>query len=291
MGSEDLVSQPIAATPGDSDSAHNLVNGRHLNPIHVWAAGKGAPLRFNDNDARLPDRGGGDKPFGQDNWLVGLDFANFADLGNKLGGGQFQLPSFVCKNLMFACGPIEENQITRLAILAHGAPGGVDIDNTTGWDLKLDVATAPEMLNAGTFSKYAVPLDQILRVLAFRATVFFMCCRTAADKPGEEFLKAISARWASKEVFVVGYKTILYCGSQGKKGAFGGSCYPGARETHYGNHKYGNVVRPYETLSGWNDLVANPWATEITPHATMAWRGRIMKDGAAPLDGGSFPGQ
>ncbi|MDC0740676.1 hypothetical protein [Polyangium mundeleinium] len=144
------------------------MNGRHLNPIHVWAAGIGTPLRFSDNDARLPNPGGGDQPFGQDNWLVGVDFANFADLGNKLGGGQLDLPSFVCKNMLFACGPIEENQNTRLALLAHGAPGGIDIDNTTGRDMDTSVVHDPRMLNAGTISKYTTPLDQIERVLAYR---------------------------------------------------------------------------------------------------------------------------
>jgi len=99
------IADPVAATPGGwakSTPASNLVNGRHLNPINVWAAGIGTPLRFSDSDARLPEQGGGDRAFGQDNWLIGVDFANFADLANKLGGGQLDLPSFACITLGFA---------------------------------------------------------------------------------------------------------------------------------------------------------------------------------------------
>jgi hypothetical protein len=297
MGSEepdrtvkDLTSQPIAATPGDSASAHNLVNGRHLNPIHVWAAGSGAPLRFGDNDARLPNQGGGDQPFGQDNWLVSFEFTNFSDLANKLGGKQFDLPSFACDNSWFRCGPIEENQITRLAILAHGAPGGVDIDNKSGWDIKVSVSEDSQMLNAGTIVRYSNQFDQILNVLAYRAKVFFMCCRTGSGKEGDEFLKAVSRRWESKEIFVVGYKSILYSGAQRKKGAQGVSCYPGVRETHYSNHKEaGFPTRYYETPSAWNDLGVLPWATESTPHATVAWRGMIMRNGVEANFDGTAP--
>ncbi|HRI65216.1 MAG TPA: hypothetical protein PK156_13295 [Polyangium sp.] len=290
MGNEDsqdksvrsTTAAPIAATPGGwskSAPASNLVNARHLNPINVWAAGIGTPLRFADSDARLPEQGGGDRVFGQDNWLIGVDFANFADLANKLGGGQLELPRFACKNWISSCGPIEENQIQRWAILAHGGPGGVDIDNTVGRDMDTSVATDGRMLNASTISKYAVQFDQLMHVLGYRAKVFFMCCLAGAGTEGDEFLKALSLRWEPKEILVVGYKSVLYCGAQNKKGSAGASCYPGARETHYSNNKQGGAPRYYETSDGWNNLSVLPWTTEATPHATIAFRGTLLKRG------------
>lgn len=286
------IADPIAATPAGWSKpapASNLVNGRHLNPINVWAAGIGTPLRFADGDARLPEQGGGDRVFGQDNWLLGVDFANFADLANKLGGGQLELPSFACKNWISSCGPIEENQIQRLAILAHGGPGGVDIDNTVGRDMDTSVATDTRMLNASTISKYAAQFDQLMHVLAYRAKVFFMCCLTGAGTEGDEFLKAVSLRWESKEILVVGYKSVLYCGMQNKKGSAGASCYPGARETHYSNNKQGGGPRYYETSEGWNNLSVLPWATESTPHATIAFRGILLKQGIDANPWGAAP--
>src|SRR6185437_11881029 len=98
-GSPVVTAPTVSATPGDSTApAQNNVQSPHPNPINLWAAGIGTPLRFDDNDARLPNQGGGDQTFGQDAWQVGLDFKDFAHLGDLLGGGQFSLPNFVCKN-------------------------------------------------------------------------------------------------------------------------------------------------------------------------------------------------
>jgi hypothetical protein len=142
-----VMGPAISATPSDAGSpAQTNVQVRHPVPVRLWAAGIKTPLRYDNKDARLDedDRGQGDKPYGQDGWQVGLDYANFEDLGEKLGNGKFILPSFInepsdwlgwhgvekLKAGFTDYGPVEENQIERLAIFAHGAPGGLDIDGT-----------------------------------------------------------------------------------------------------------------------------------------------------------------
>jgi hypothetical protein len=108
-----------------------------------------------------------------------------------------------------------------------------------------------------------------------------MCCLTGADTVGDEFLLAVSERWADKEITVIGFRSVLFCGLQGRKGEAGASCYPGARETHYSNNKVaGAPQRYYEKPDAWNDLTALPWASERTPHATMAFRKMILKQGS-----------
>lgn len=271
----------VSATPGDGTTeANNTVQGPHLNPIHLWAGGIKAPARYLDPDARLPDPAGGDQPFGQAGWHVCLEFKDFAHLGDLLGGGQFELPSFVCRNSLSKCGPIEENQIARLAIVAHGGPGGIDINGTVGRDLA-SAATDSTLLNLGTLSRYSKQFDQILKVLAFRAKVFFMSCQTGAGHDGEEFLKAVSNLWATKEVIVIGYKSVLYTNAAAMHPGWRGSteCFPGVRETQYSNTTHGNDVRYYETTAAWNDLALLPWASESTLHATQAFRGVLLKVG------------
>lgn len=102
---------------------------RHPRPISLWSAnGINAPLNHSDNDARLPEPGQGDKPIGQDGWEAALEFSNFADLANKLTSSADELPEFVCGNWIFDCGPVDPYQIRRLAILAHGGPGLLDVN-------------------------------------------------------------------------------------------------------------------------------------------------------------------
>lgn len=293
-----IKAPPINAAPGDGAvPAQTNVQTRHLVPVRIWAAGIKTPLRFDDKDVRLEeeDRNQGDKTYGQDGWDVGLDFANFEDLGEKLGNKKFILPSFIdeprdwrgehgfkkLKNVFSDYGPIEENQITRLAIFAHGAPGGLDIDGSVGRDMDGAVATDPTMLNVTTIGKYSKQFDQIQKVLAFRAKVFFMCCLTGAETVGDEFLKAVSVRWQDKEITVIGFRSVLYCNgaAQAKKGSSGSSAFPGARETHYSNNKVVGAPTRYYEGTGWNDLTTLPWASERTPHATQAFKGFILKQG------------
>lgn len=78
--------------------------------------------------------------------------SNLADL---LGGQKFDLPNFICGNSLFDCGPIEDIQIARLGILAHGSPGAVDIDAVAGCPNILAGFTDPMLMNEMTLPRYA----------------------------------------------------------------------------------------------------------------------------------------
>jgi hypothetical protein len=262
------------------DTVSHPVRYLNPNPIAIWCCGKNAPLRMDDEDARLPNPGGGDQTFGQDRWKVGIDFANFRHLAEMLGGITYELPRFVCGNYLSRCGKIQENQIYRLAIMAHGGGGYVDIDCRFGSavDGEQPLHQDPRFLNTSTFGKYSYELDLIERSLHERAKVFFMGCRIAAGAEGEDFLKQLSLRWRKKETFVIAITTIGYSGAQSKPGTYGASCYPGMRDTNYSNHKQpGMPTRDYEKAEYWNDLTKLPWASEVSPHAKIAFNGVLIK--------------
>src|ERR1700679_544302 len=92
--------------------------------LAIWASGSNAPLSVCE-DARL--RGGTewqDATYGQAGWDWGINFADFADLVQKLQGST---PSLTCGNSWFDCDPIKPGELVRLAINCHGGPGIVDI--------------------------------------------------------------------------------------------------------------------------------------------------------------------
>lgn len=285
--------------PGCYDTPRACVCARGVNtiyppnprPLRLWAGGIGIPLRFYDNDPRLDNPGQGDTTVGQDNWDVAFDFATLADLARQLDGG-FSLPTHSCGNWVFDCGPIEDNQITRLAINVHGAPGVADIDNAVGKDVSASFLTDERMLSAATVSRKKPDLDTILKKLGWRATVFFMCCLTGEGPAGEDFLKAISAAWAAKEITVVAYRAILYSSAgKGDQLKVDGSCHAGCRETHFPKGGTdGHDERPYELPGQWNNLRLLPWAAATTPHARVALKGAITRDGVAAAFDGSCAG-
>jgi hypothetical protein len=291
MGNEKLGCYETARATVCAEGVNSLYPP-HPRPLRLWTAGVGVPLRFSDNDPRLDKAGEGDTLVGQDGWDVAFDFASLAHLASEIDGG-FSVPSHACGNLIFDCGPIDDNQITRLVINAHGGPGVVDTDNIVGKDIdsSVDFLKNDRILSAGTVSQKKADLDKILKKLAWRATVFFMCCLTGEGTEGEDFLKAISMAWATKEITVVGYRAILYCGLQSKRGSSGANCYPGCRETHYSNQRTGKDPRDYELPGQWNDLRLLPWATSTTPHARVALKGVITQPGVAAIFDGSCAGK
>ncbi len=260
--------------------------------VHVWAAGIKTPLRYSDPDARL-DEGERhtDQLYGQSNWHVCFDFSTLANLADMLEGGKFELPSFVCNNLVFGCGPIGESQVVRLAISAHGAPGAMDIDGIGGpvLDTSGPPSQDPQMLNVTTLNtRYLADFKRIEHVLRPRAKVFFMCCLTGEALEGRELLKAISLVWKDKEIMVYGYRSVLYTDPKQKRtGSTGSAHYPGCRETHYSTIRSNDpnqMPRYYMRNKHWNDLTVLPWAAENTPHAVMAYKGVIIDPGAPPAN-------
>lgn len=289
------------AEPPATSTVPDEVRYQNPNPISLWASSNKVHLRHSDNDVRLPNNDWRDRTVGQARWMVGLDFSNFAHLGNCLANGGFSLPAFVCGNTLRSCGPITENQICRLAIHAHGAPGAVDVDGVLSFSQNGSGADQPNLLNLTTMNRYSRQLDQVFWALGYNARVFFMSCVTASGndidqtpwygstkgRAGETLLKQLSERWIDKNVTVIAFTTVGYTGSsQLKPGTQGASCYAGMRETTYAENRDPRATypapRPYETPEYWNDLSKLPWASEYTPHATIAQRGMILKRG---LDG------
>lgn len=278
---------PIPASPVDVKSPV-VVPQHHARPVHVWAAGIKTPLRYQDPDGRLKEgERHADQTYGQNNWHVSLEYKDFTHLADLLAGQQLDLPSFVCGNAFSSCGPIEDGQIARLAILAHGAPGALDVDGRAGTDLMAG-ATDPTLMNVMTLPRYAADFTRIERVLQPRAKVLFVCCLTGAGSVGEEFVKAVSLLWAAREVMVYAFSTVLY---QDSKQRIQGSSsyYPGARESDYDTLKATPGARYYETTAAWNDLARVPWASENSSHAVMAYKGVILKQ-AIPGNFAGLPG-
>ncbi len=262
----------------------------HTNPINVWTGCRNTPLLHHDRDGRLPEPGEGDKPFGQDGWHVAFEFADFKDLANKLGNGAFDLPPFVCKNWILDCGPIEEFQVGRLAISAHGAPGAMDVDGV------FSSASDPEgqknpahkdsrLLNVKTLKsgKYQKEIDLIKRCLHRNSKVFLMGCRIGHSKVGMEFLKALSKKWPMATLIAI--TTIGFShGARQQKPDDIASAFPGMRDTKYMNHKKpGFPARDYEKLKIWNDLKRLPWVqySPPSPHTVIVQDGLILRPTAS----------
>lgn len=269
---------------------------RHPNPIRVWAGNRNGPLRYDgaDGDARLAEEDrdtGADQPYGQSGWDVTVDFGTFDHLARLLAGGEFELPSYLCKNWFLNCGPIEENQIERLGILAHGIAGGIAVDGASSPLDKVPGRSMlgkddPLLLNVNTIDRYLDSFRKIERVLAHRAKVLLVSCCSGQGSDGAELMRMISRVWSSKEVFVIGYSTILF--SSGDRPPLGQrkgvrDYYPGVRETHDCAH--GDKTRYYRKPEHWLDLSLLPWASEFTPHAIVAYRGLILKKPHACMAG------
>lgn len=259
----------------------------HPRPISVWASHTRAHLNFADPDARLPNPGGGDQTFGQDGWNVGFNFSSFRSLASKLSRGQFELPSFICGNRISGCGPIGKFQVHRLAIEAHGAPGIVDIDGVFDSARAADTAlqTDPRFLSALTLRsrKYDVEITQIGERLHENSVVFFMGCRIASGPFGEEFLKEMSLRWFGTRIVAIKSIGVSDEGRQARPFSQGSSSFPGMRDTRFPNHKQpGGPERDFERLEVWNDLARLPWASDRSPHASVAFKGVMITDGQEP---------
>lgn len=255
-------------------------------PVRVWAGGIGTPDRYLRKDARLPNPGGGDTLFGQDGWDVCFEFSDVDNLRDQLGGG-FKLPKFINdKEDGFV-----ENQITKLAIHAHGASGAVDINNKRSSSM-LEAKGATDMLNLTTLPTFAPYFTQMLPVLARDAKLFFMCCMTGYGPDGAKFLQEVSKLLDAKNVTVIGFTSMLYVnfGQQKRPADLGDNAlctYPGCRETN----DMGPNGQCTKDLEGqkWNDLAAYPWAAEGSKRAMVARKGALIKIGEFPNPPGSDP--
>jgi hypothetical protein len=234
-------------------------------PITIWASGDGTPHRVLE-DPRLA----ADKAEGQAGWEMGINFANFLALSNALGRAR---ASHLGEK------DIGKHNVKKLAIVAHGAPGVVDVDQKeAGSDFGAPTPSGSSSLTAARIGHYNTEIDQIAEALCQNAVVIVASCQAGESRDGEALLKALSKRW--KTATIVGLRTIATTvGLQRKKGT--NAMYAGVRDTRFANGRK-SPERDAEIDAQTNDLSKLPWLAEDSPHATVARDGNIIRRGDPP---------
>lgn len=257
--------------------------GTHPRPFTLWAAGTATPDTVAD-DPRLPNPGAGDTPEGQDGWDMGLNYNSLRRLA-RLIGGDLELPE------RLGGGQIGNNQLRRLGIVAHGAPGVLDVDQRTRSNTFGAVDPDPlTSLTFDTFGSFRPDLELLGEGLARNAVVVFGACRLAERKldpsgfDGEELLKAISRLW--KTVTLVAIRTIATTTTTNRHSiplSNPKRTFAGMRDTRHPRGNQTGAAREADTVSLWNDLNFLPWLSETSPHATLVRDGSVIRrgDGAA----------
>ncbi|HEU5072933.1 MAG TPA: hypothetical protein VFU02_02145 [Polyangiaceae bacterium] len=258
-----------------------VLPGRHPRPFSLWAAGSATPDTVAE-DPRLPNPGGGDTPEGQDGWDMGLNYSSLRQLARLLGG-DLDLPE------RLGGGKIGRHQLRRLGIVAHGAPGVLDVDQRAGRGAfgAVDPDNA-NSLTIDTFDSFRGELELIGESLARDAVVVFGACRLAERRPGkggfdgEELLKTISGLW--KTATLVAIRTIATTTTTNRHRVPGTSpsqTFAGIRDTRHPRSNQTGAAREADTVALWNDLSVLPWLSETSPHATLVRDGSVIRRGDA----------
>jgi hypothetical protein len=232
-------------------------------PVSVWASGGHTPHTVLE-DPRLP----ADEPKGQAGWDMGINYGNFLELARRLSE---------TKPAHLGGADILDHQVSRLAIVAHGAPGVVDVDQKESGNLGVPQPKGSQSLTAARIGSYTTELDRIAKALRQNSVVILASCQAADGKEGEELLKALSRRWPTTTV--VGLRTLAtVVDGQLEKGE--SAMYAGVRDTRYANgNKAPGEQRDYEQTAFVQDLNKLPWLSESSPHATVARDGNIIRRG------------
>jgi hypothetical protein len=258
-GSMDLFIEVILAKTKPTNIPPNTGNS-----VAIWASGTSSPHSC-DPDPRLPS----DTPKGQAGWDMGIKFSSFADLAKQLHGNR--------EAHLDGGSPILDHQVSRLALVAHGAPGIVDVDQRTTGTQGQPIPAHAVSLTVARLGAYAAELDAIARALRNDSVVILASCQAGDGKEGEALLKALSRRWPT--TFVVGLRSLAAVPNGNRKP---GSIlmFAGVRDTKYPNGaKAPGTVRDYENPKMIADLNALPWMSESSRHATVARDGNIIRRG------------
>ena len=243
----------------------------HPKPLALWL--NGGPSLV-DEDARLEPPSATDTLKGQAGW----DFAAplpenaFAQVAAQLASGTFAVPSEL------GGGTVGAHQLRRLAIIAHGAAGIMDVNQIDrSGALGTVIPTAATSLTVDSMATFAPALDDIGTSLMRGASVYLIACELA-EKQGEDLLRLISQRWPT--VRVVAIRTLAAIPvTLGKKPA--GGQFPGLRDTR--NHNLArspNEAKEFEVAASCNDLKKLPWFSETSTHATVFLDGNLIRRGA-----------
>jgi Hemopexin len=164
--------------------------------LAVWAEHTGAPL-FGCADARL--EGGEDRllgypdgtPKGQAGWQLGLRFTDPANLAATLEGTP--IPEF-CGDDDAGSGKVVPGMVTRLGLVAGGAPGSFDTAagrDDPGGRLTPSTVKSPSL---------RANLERIGKMLEPGAPIVLFGADCARGPDGDELLEALSDVWADHPV-------------------------------------------------------------------------------------------
>lgn len=244
-------------------------------PVRVWIDGGATPISV-DNDPRLPAPGAGDTPSGQDGWDMRLFHGT-----NSTTAALVQLlqnavrPAYVVN----AGQAIGQHQITRLAIVAHGSDGVMDIQQLAVGQALGFTPVESSSLTPARMSVYRSDLVALGRFLAADSIVYLCSCRLARTSRGEELLKELSLLWPSTRVVGLrsfGSVCVTSTLPRRRPGATGE--FPGMRDSrHSGSVQLANQDSNNPPI--WNDLSVLPWFSESSPRATIALDGNIVRRG------------
>ena len=240
--------------------------------VAVWANSLDVPTEV-CADARLRDREAAvwpwqdrpvqatDRTYGQAGWDIGMRFSDIHDLASKLH--RITVPAYV-RGAPSGGRPIRRGEVNKLAINAHGTMGQVFI-NGKG-KTPLDKANLHQ--NHGDLHRIGLitPDDA-----ASPAVILFVGCLAATGASGTELLIGLSRIWPNRNV--VGFATIGY-----QQGGLmlrpGEACTaPGMRDTDaiFSGGADATAGTNWPSLTRW------PWASIESPHAKVAFNGRIIR--------------
>jgi hypothetical protein len=250
--------------------------GTHPRPIAIWASGGATPHAV-AADPRLPAPGGGDTPQGQDDWDIGINYGTtvtgevpsaFVRLTRQLEPGGMTLPAHV------GGGTIEENQIRRLAIVAHGDQGVFDADQ---FEVGQNFGHKPNPASSLTLARLASfesSFDRLRKALQRDALLYLVACNLADGDAGEQLLREISLRLPT--IRVVALRTI--CAVPVTSGRKDGALFAGLRDTIHKNPP--NPPKDFEDPAVANNLTRLPWFSETSTHATVVLDGNVIRLGS-----------
>lgn len=226
--------------------------------VAIWAHGSHVPEGCGGGDGyvdvTVPDSGVGDQSF--QIACVLSDLANFVRL---LQNTSVNLPSGK---------PLAKHQIKRLALVAHGEAGRIDVDQKCSsaayGGVPVDVNTS---LTVDRLNVYQNDLLSIGEYFCADAAVLLASCEAGNGTAGEVLLIELSKLWPT--VRVIGLRSRGSLNTTSRPNA-GGLRYPGARDT-------GRV-----TATPGDLVLTRPWMSEISPSTTIARDGNIIRRGKPP---------
>lgn len=254
--------------------------GTHSRPVTIWASGLRTPHTVAD-DPSLPNPGGGNVPAGQDGWELGMRYP----LVDQPGTGFAQLARRLETEPLpprLGDGELEAHQVRRFAIVAHGRPGGIDVDQLCFSNVFGDtLPDAETSLTVDRMHLYNTEFERLRHAMHENGILYFASCTAAEDKTGEELLRAVSRQLPT--IRVVGARTILSTTTmnwQDVPGSEPRGSYAGLRDTRFRHAGFATAECNEPEL--WNNLDRLPWFGEESPHATIALDGNIIRRGDPP---------